>query len=159
MYIHFEGVGMMRVNYIEDLTKWAEEFTFYSEVRVRFSETDLFGHMNNTVPFAYFEQARIDLFEHYGILMPDLSKKEAERVPIVADLQCDFLRQVFFNEKLKIYVKLVHIGNSSVDIHYMAKNEAGHICFVGRGNIVQITYATGKSAAFTEAEREAMKKI
>ena len=41
----------------------------------------------------------------------------------------------------------------------MAKNEAGHICFVGRGNIVQITYATGKSAAFTEAEREAMKKI
>ena len=42
----------MRVNYIEDLTKWAEDFTFYSEVRVRFSETDLFGHMNNTVPFA-----------------------------------------------------------------------------------------------------------
>ncbi|RKJ13526.1 acyl-CoA thioesterase, partial [Butyricicoccus sp. 1XD8-22] len=38
----------MKANYIDDLVKWEEDFTFYEEVRVRFSETDMYGHLNNT---------------------------------------------------------------------------------------------------------------
>ncbi|WP_369678806.1 acyl-CoA thioesterase [Planococcus faecalis] len=32
-------------------------------VQVRFSETDMFGHVNNTVPIAYFEFARIEFMK------------------------------------------------------------------------------------------------
>ena len=41
----------MKASYIEDTQTWASEFTFSVQVPVRFSETDMFGHVNNTVVF------------------------------------------------------------------------------------------------------------
>lgn len=147
----------MRASYIEDLKKWEEEFTFYSEVSVRFSETDMYGHLNNTVPFAYFEYARIEYLKHIQ-LMNDWLNPNGETIPVVADLQCEYAKQVFFDEKLRIYVKANTIGSSSVDIHYMAKNEKGEIVFTGRGTIVQINKKTGKGSKWTEKEREVFQK-
>lgn len=141
----------MRINYIDDFKKWEEEFSFYAEVSVRFSETDMYGHLNNTVPFTYFEYARIEYFKY--VQFSSWMDPTTEKIPVVADLQCDFLRQVFFDEKLKIYTKAAKVGSSSVDIHYMVKNEKGEICMTGRGTIVQINKNTGKSAPWTEEEK------
>lgn len=141
----------MRINYIDDFKKWEEEFSFFVEVSVRFSETDMYGHLNNTVPFTYFEYARIEYFKE--VAFTNWSNANSEVIPVVADLQCDYLRQVFFDEKLKIYVKANKIGTSSVDIHYMVKNEKGEICMTGRGAIVQINKKTGKAVPWTEEEK------
>lgn len=140
------------ISYIDDWDAWEEGFSFYLPVTVRFSETDMFGHMNNTVPFIYFEQARIEFLQQLGF-MGDWAKRGTGSIPVVADLQCDFLQQVFFNDKLRIYVKVSKIGNSSVDLHYMAKNEADEICFTGRGTMVQISAATGKGKPWAAEEK------
>src|SRR5690625_5478329 len=79
----------------------------------------MFGHMNNVSAFTYFEQARIEFLAHIGFSLED---KDIQGVPIVADLQCDFHRQIFFDEELKVYVKANHVGTSSIDIHYMVIN-------------------------------------
>ena len=147
----------MRAAYIENLEAWEKEFSFYSEVSVRFSETDMYGHLNNTVTFAYFEYARIEYFKNI-MLMNDWLNPKGDKIPVVADLQCDYQKQVFFDEKLRIYVKANSIGGSSVDIHYMAKNVNGEIVFTGRGSIVQIDKRTGKAAKWTEEEREVFQK-
>jgi len=76
-----------------------------------------------------------------------------ETIPVVADLQCDYLKQVFFDEHLKVYVKAEKIGTSSVDIHYMAKRD-GEVCFVGRGTIVQISKLTGKGVPWSDEMRD-----
>lgn len=143
----------MKANYIEDFQEWEKDFSFYSEVRVRFSETDMFGHMNNTVSFTYFEQARIDYFHHLGILIPSAVNEDVEAIPIVADLQCDYVKQVFFDDVLGIYTKIAKVGNSSLDIHYLAKNQKNEICFTGRGTIVQMDPRTGKSVPISEEDR------
>lgn len=143
----------MKANYIEDFQEWEKDFSFYSEVRVRFSETDMFGHMNNTVSFTYFEQARIDYFHHLGILIPSAVNEDVEAIPIVADLQCDYVKQVFFDDVLRIYTKIAKVGNSSLDIHYLAKNQKNEICFTGRGTIVQMDPRTGKSVPISEEDR------
>ena len=44
------------------------EFEFSVPVSVRFSETDMYGHLNNTVTFAYFEYARIEYLKHIGLM-------------------------------------------------------------------------------------------
>ena len=131
----------MKENYIEDLDKWKEDFIF-SEVSVRFSETDMYGHLNNTNVFAYFEYARIEFlksFKPYG----EVDESEGETIPIVADLQCDYRKQVYFDEKLRVFVKTHKMGNSSMDLHYMAKNEHDEIVFTGRRTIVQINRKSG----------------
>jgi acyl-CoA thioester hydrolase len=140
---------MGRINYIEDMDKWAEGFQFYHPVKVRFSETDMFGHLNNTVPFTYFELARIEFFKHIGF-MQDWVKPANETIPVVADLQCDFLKQVYFDETIDIYVKANKVGTSSVDIHYMGRSGKGEICFTGRGTMVQISKKTGKGVPWTD---------
>ncbi|WDV05810.1 acyl-CoA thioesterase [Lysinibacillus irui] len=143
----------MKAKYIENLQEWQKDFSFYSEVHVRFSETDMYGHMNNTVSFTYFEQARIDYFRHLGILMPSAVDEGVKAIPIVADLQCDYVKQVFFDDVLRIYTKIANVGNSSMDIHYLAKNQKNEICFTGRGTIVQMDPRTGKSVPISEEER------
>jgi acyl-CoA thioester hydrolase len=138
-----------RISYIEDFSDWQNEFAFFHPIKVRFSETDMFGHVNNTVPFSYFEEARIEFFKSKGF-MQDWLKQENDTIPVVADLQCDFLAQVYFGDTLKIFVKAQKVGTSSVDIHYMGQRESGSVCFVGRGTMVQMSKTTGKGSPWTE---------
>ncbi|MFD1206549.1 MULTISPECIES: thioesterase family protein [Sporosarcina] len=144
----------MGISYIEDMQKWVEEFTFSVPVSVWFSETDMYGHLNNTVPFKYFEHARIEYLKHVG-QMDDWTDPKGQTIPVVADLQCDFLKQVYFDEHLDLYVKANSIGKSSVDLHYMAKNRKNEVVFTGRGTIVQIDRKTGKSFAWSEEQKSA----
>ncbi|CAM3925676.1 acyl-CoA thioesterase [Lederbergia lenta] len=140
---------MKKATYIKDMESWKKEFTFFHEIIVRFSETDMFGHMNNTVPFVYFEEARIEYFKKLGF-MNNWLKPDNETMPVVADLQCDFFRQVYFGEKLKIYVKSSEVGTSSVELHYFGEKEDGSICFSGRGRMVQYSKKSGKGEPWTE---------
>ncbi|MFD1927233.1 acyl-CoA thioesterase [Sporosarcina siberiensis] len=142
----------MRASYINELNEWASEFKFSVSVSVRFSETDMYGHLNNTVTFAYYEYARIEYLKQIG-LMNDWLDPNGVTIPVVADLQCDYLKQVFFDEALDIYVKAASVGNSSVDIHYMAKNAKDEIVFTGRGTLVQISKETGRGIVWTEKEK------
>lgn len=144
----------MKASYIDDLDTWVKEFTFSTQVRVRFSETDMFGHLNNTVPFTYFEFARIEFLKHVSVAT--WSKQTTDNILVVADLQCDFLKQVFFDELLTISVKSAKVGNSSIDLHYLTSNEKGEPVFVGRGTVVQINKQTGKPVAWTEEERQVL---
>ncbi len=146
------GNEKMRATYIEDFEQWSKEFTFSVPVTVRFSETDMYGHLNNTVNFSYFEYARIEYLKHVG-LMNDWLNPKGSTIPVVADLQCDYVRQVFFDEQLNIHVKAASVGSSSVDIHYHATNSKGETCFVGRGTIVQINKSTGKGTPWSEEEK------
>lgn len=148
----------MRANYIEDAAQWEKEFSFFVEIGIRFSETDMFGHMNNTQTFTYFEHARIEFLKAIGYSEKWFSDK-GDAIPIVADLQCDYIKQVYFDEQIKIYVKVASMGKSSVDIHYMGKNEKGEIVFTGRGTVVQIGRSTGRPLAWSEEERELFKQI
>ncbi|MGM7636476.1 acyl-CoA thioesterase [Bacillus sp. Hm123] len=149
---------MKKIVYIEDWSQWEHGFRFFHPVSVRFSETDMFGHLNNTVPFVYFEEARIEFFKETG-LMEDWVKEDSSTMIVVADLQCDFIQQVFFGEKLKIFVKAATIGQSSVDLHYKGVNQNGNICFVGRGRVVQISKDTHKPCSLTEDMKEKLAQI
>jgi acyl-CoA thioester hydrolase len=143
---------MKNISYIENFDEWRKGFSFYHPITVRFSETDMFGHLNNTVPFTYFEEARIEFLKQKAF-MQDWIKETTHAIPVVADLQCDYIKQVFFGETLNIFVKANKVGTSSVDIHYMAVNEQNEICFVGRGAMVQISTETGKGIPWTEEEK------
>ncbi|MDQ0158867.1 acyl-CoA thioesterase [Alkalibacillus salilacus] len=143
---------MKTPNYIEEFKRWKESFSFYIPIDIRFSETDMFGHVNNVSPFIYFEQARIEYMNKIG-LFGDLDENTT-KIPVVSDLQCDYLSQIYFGEQINVFVKTAHIGNTSIDIHYMATNEKGDICLAGRGRVVQIHAEKQKPEPFSEDQLE-----
>ncbi|CAM3820620.1 acyl-CoA thioesterase [Alkalicoccus chagannorensis] len=134
--------------YIQNPAEWQEGFTFFDHARVRFSETDAFGHVNNTVAFVYFEQARINYFQSLGLMQDWM---EGESIIVTGDLQCDYHRQVTFGEALTIGVKTASVGRTSIDVHYMVTNEKQELCMTGRGRIVQIHKQTGQSHPWSDA--------
>ncbi|MHA6252093.1 acyl-CoA thioesterase [Oceanobacillus sp. CAU 1775] len=144
---------MSSINYIDNFDTWRSEFEFSTSIKVRFSETDLYGHVNNTSVFVYFEEARIEYLQAIG-LYDDIDVKKHGMV--VADLQCNYLKQMFFNETIDFYVKVNEIGNSSADIHYMAVNEAGEVTLTGRGRVVFIDLEKGKPERIPESIKEKM---
>lgn len=86
-------------SYIEEpFEEWRASFRFYVETTVRFSETDMFGHMNNVTPFVYFEEARIAFFQKTGIVDKRM-KRARETITVVANLQCDYIKQVEIGER------------------------------------------------------------
>lgn len=140
------------INYIDKFEKWEEEFSFFRTIKVRFSETDMFGHLNNSSAFVYLEEARIEYLKHIGLMKKYLEPNN-DLMIVAADMQCDYLKQVYFDEKLSVYVKAQSIGNSSVDLHYLAKNEKGEPCLSGRGILVQISKVTGKGSPWTNEDK------
>ncbi|MCU9614132.1 acyl-CoA thioesterase [Caldibacillus lycopersici] len=143
---------MKQISYIENIDEWMAGFTFFRPLKVRFMETDMFGHVNNTIAFTYFEFARIEFFKWLGF-MQDWVKQENETIPVAADLQCDFINQMYFDDELMIYVKVGKLGNSSVDLHYFVRKKDGTICLTGRGAMVQVNKNTGKAVPWNEAMR------
>ncbi|MDC3412573.1 acyl-CoA thioesterase [Aquibacillus sp. 3ASR75-11] len=145
---------MKSISYINDFEQWRNAFEFYIPINIRFSETDMFGHVNNVSPFIYFEEARIEYLKKIG-LFGDLSK-ENDTIPIAADLQCDYHKQMFFNDQIKLYVKVNQIGNTSLDMHYMAINQDDEVCLTGRGRLVQINQKTGKPTPFSDEVKKTL---
>ncbi|WP_456278077.1 acyl-CoA thioesterase [Bacillus sp. AK128] len=144
---------MKNISYIEDFQSWKSEFTLSWPIKVRFTETDMFGHVNNTTVFTYFEEARLEFFKELGLMQFWLTE-ESDYIPVVADLQCDYLAQTYFDEKLNVYVKIHKIGRSSVELHYLVEKENGTPAFTGRGAIVQISKQTGKSEPWADTWKQ-----
>src|SRR5690625_864530 len=103
---------MQHIAYIEDFETWKEEFSFSVDIDIRFSETDMFGHVSNVSPFIYFEEALIEFMNSKGLFN---KLDNPSSVPVVADLQCDYHKQIFFGETIKLFVKTTSVGKSSMD--------------------------------------------
>jgi acyl-CoA thioester hydrolase len=148
---------MAKPYYIEDLNEWKEGFKYRYPVRVRFSETDAFGHLNNTVSFVYFELGRINFFKDSG-MTGEWFSSDGKTIPVTGDLHCDYFKQVFFDEELDVCVKVAEIGTTSVDLHYMIVNKNDDICMTGRGKIVQVSRDSGKPQPWSENGRNFLEK-
>ncbi|WP_416151421.1 acyl-CoA thioesterase [Salipaludibacillus sp. HK11] len=144
-------------SYIEDMKEWKKSFQFFFPVTVRFSETDAFGHLNNTVAFVYFEHARIQFLKESGLMQQWMNQNGA-KIPVTADLHCDYMNQVFFDEVLQIGVKVSDVGRSSVELQYIVLNQSNIVCMTGRGRMVQISKKTGKAIPWDEKELGMLRK-
>ncbi|GAA0326638.1 thioesterase family protein [Oceanobacillus sp. FSL W7-1293] len=135
---------MSRIPYIEDFSAWEKDFSFYIPISVRFSETDMYGHVNNVSPFIYFEEARIAYLNSISFLSKDMRQKDGI---IVADLQCNYLKELYFGDDIRVYVKTASVGNTSFDIHYKVMREED-VILTARGRLVYI-----------DTEKKAPKKL
>src|SRR5699024_5640498 len=144
------GNNLRKITYIENFDTWKDSFSFSIDIDIRFSEVDMFGHMNNVASFAYFEEARIKLMQHVGIY----TEFNGNEVPVVGDLQCDYHKQVYFGETLTLYVKIASIGNSSMDIHYMGVKPDGQVALTGRGVVINMDKKSGRSAPISDEYRQ-----
>lgn len=98
------------------------DFPFSVEKRVRYSETDSEGVLNNVAIFKYFETGRTEFWRAAGI---DIPATLASGIGIVmAHQECDYRAPAYPDELLVIDVRLGGVGNSSFTTEYRVRRAA-----------------------------------
>lgn len=128
------------------------------EQEVAWGEQDKLGHVNNTVYFRYFENARIAQFERLGLGMPDPG--QVSEGPILASTTCDFLKPLHFPDRIRTEIGISRLGKSSFIQLYRIYSYA-QADYVAKGTSVSVyyDYGTGKSTPVPETLRQAIVEL
>ncbi|WMT38852.1 thioesterase family protein [Paenibacillus sp. D2_2] len=142
---------MKKESFIQpDLKSWLHKFHFSIPIKVRYCETDMLGHVNNVSYFMYFEQGRIEYFENLGLFAELFGE---ERVAVVADLECQYIAQMYRSDKVEMHVRVASLGRSSLDVEYAVVVE-DTLKAAGRGAVVLIDTNNGKSTPIPEEVKQ-----
>ncbi|MDK2597493.1 acyl-CoA thioesterase [Pseudoalteromonas obscura] len=120
------------------------------KIMPRFSETDVLGHINNTVLPVWFEAARAPIFK---IFTPDLNPRNWKL--IVAKVEVTFKGELFYGQEVEIKTMIERVGNSSFVILQQAWQH-GECCAEGRTTMVRYDFAAKASQSLDERERTAL---
>lgn len=104
-----------------DLQNLLTDFPVVSEYPVQWGDQDAFGHVNNLVYFRWFESSRITYFERIGVLDFESENKTAM---ILASIQCDYLQQLTYPDRIVVGASVTRIGNSSMTVKHAIASEA-----------------------------------
>ncbi|MCB1455922.1 MAG: acyl-CoA thioesterase [Nitratireductor sp.] len=87
-----------------------EEFGLFRRLQTRWSDNDIYGHMNNVVHYSLFDTAINGWLVDEGLL--DLHKGEV--VGLVVETGCSYFSEMAFPDTVVAGIRVGHLGNSSV---------------------------------------------
>jgi acyl-CoA thioester hydrolase len=105
--------------------------TFSTPIELRFSDLDLYGHVNSVVYFSYLETARVKLFKDF---FKELTEKHI--YTLVARAECDYKLPILFGDLLIVSVVVARIGTSSFDLDYRLHDGAEKTYATARTTLV-----------------------
>lgn len=115
---------------------------------VRWGDLDALNHVNNTVYFRFFEEARVQLFAMAGIVLP------SSRGSVLAHASCDFLRPLTYPATVVVSLVVLRVGRSSMELETLIErqDEPGVVYAKGRNVMVGTDASTGKSMPWSVQE-------
>ncbi|MVW77862.1 acyl-CoA thioesterase [Bordetella sp. 02P26C-1] len=108
---------------------------------MRWGDADALNHMNNTVYFRLFEEARMRFLQGSGLQVP------AEQGFVLAHASCDFLRSFTYPCEVVVTHKITRVGRSSLDTELLLEKagDASGLYAKGRTVMVWIDYPSNAS--------------
>lgn len=86
------------------------DFTVLRTITTRWEDEDVYGHVNNVVYYSYFDTAVNGfLLESTGV---DIRRIDA--VGLVAETQCEFLRELRYPADVQVGISVARLGTSSI---------------------------------------------
>ncbi len=127
--------------------------TWETKLELRWGDLDSLGHVNNSVYFQYFEEARVRLFSTAGLR--DFSRRSM----VQAHATCDFLKPLLYPASIVVGLKLVRIGRSSLELESWIADatDRSHVYARGSNVVVRFDVAQRHSSPWTAAELQALR--
>ncbi len=88
-------------------------------IEMRFSDLDIYGHVNNVVYFDYLETARVRL-----ISGPFRELTSQGTYLLVARAECDYKLPILFDDRVVVSITVSRVGRSSFDLAYRVHDGA-----------------------------------
>lgn len=129
-----------------------KDFPFITYDKIRYSDTDRQGHVNNAVFSTYLETGRVEFL--YDKDFPFAENKSSF---VIASLHINFKKEILWPGKVDIGTGIVRIGNSSIKLYQ--KLFQNHQCVADAETIiVQVDNITTSSMTLDEEVRQKLQQ-
>ena len=128
------------------------DFPLVTFDKLRYSDTDSQGHVNNAVFSTFLETGRVEILYNSGI---PIATEDSNFV--IASLKLDFIHEIKWPGQIDIGTGITKIGNSSIVIFQMLfQNEI--LTAKAETVIVQVNKKDGKSSALSQFAKDILSK-
>lgn len=130
-----------------------DAFALFRPITTRWSDNDVFGHVNNVIYYAWFDTAVTGWLLDSQLLDPHHSPV----ICLVVETSCIYFESVAFPDEVSVGIAIERIGKSSVTYRIGVFRNDGQIAAAqGRFTHVYVTRGTQKPTAIPEHVRAAM---
>lgn len=128
---------------------------FTAQVPVRWIDMDALAHVNNTVYFGYFEQARTAWLQTVGVPL-----RQIETGPIIANASCDYLKPIIYPADLNVKMYIGEIKRTSFTLYYDIEDKNNPQILYAEGStvVVWVDYQVGKPIVLPDFIHEQLTK-
>jgi acyl-CoA thioester hydrolase len=120
------------------------------QLRLDWSELDLFGHVNNVSYFKYLQASRLNYWEKLGLT---LWFKDRGIGPILASTRCEFRKPLNYPGSITVRVSVAEMRHTSFSLYHQVIDEAGDIAAEGYDVVVLYDYRKNEKYALPDELR------
>lgn len=131
------------------------DFPVLIGMTTRWSDNDVFGHLNNAVYYELFDSA----INRWVGQVTGLDPSALPAMGVVAESGCRYLSQVAYPEDVRVGVAVVRIGTSSVTYRLGLFSDDDAPAAVGRWVHVYVDRSTRRPVPIPDVLREALAAI
>ena len=143
-----------------------EDFPCWYPVQIRFRDLDPLAHVNNTIYFTYFEEARSYYFDRLHPWLKQWPSGEAHQQEddephnpriqtgprgyryglLVKEISCTYQLPLIRSDRAEVGVRVTHVGRTSFIMEHQIRdaNEHERIFATGRSVMVWCNYQNGR---------------
>ncbi|TDN95567.1 acyl-CoA thioester hydrolase [Salegentibacter sp. 24] len=110
-----------------------ENYKLSLELRVDWSDLDMYKHVNNISFMRYMQSGRVNFWEASGIYK---MYEDTDKGTMLVSTHCDFKKSLYYPGKAIVKTKLEFIRNSSFGLKHLILNETDEICAEGMDVVV-----------------------
>lgn len=137
-----------------------DDYPFHMPIQTRWSDNDIYGHVNNVTYYSYFDT----VVNRYLIDEGGLDIVNGKVIGLAVETQCRFRDSVAYPDALTAGLRVAHVGTSSVRYEIGIfkdgpNGESDPVTAWGHFVHVFVDRATNKSVPIPDRLREALEWI
>ena len=129
------------------------DFAHFTPISTRWSDNDVYRHVNNVVYYGFFDTAVNQQLLAAGVL-------DVESSPVVGwvvQTQCDYFASIAFPDLVSVGLRVAALGNSSVRYELgIFRNDDDTAAASGNFTHVYVERASGRATPVPQAVRDAL---
>ena len=133
-----------------------EDFPKIIRISTRWSDNDVYQHVNNVVYFSFFDTAVNQNLLEQGFI----DFQESKVVGLVVANHCQFFSSIVFPDEIFVGIAVEKLGSSSVVYRLgVFKNNDPKLCALGRFTHVYVDRSNQKPTQIPDAIRMALSRL
>lgn len=133
-----------------------ENYKLQLELRIDWSDLDMYKHVNNISFMRYMQSGRVNFWEASGI---HEMYENSNMGTMLVSTHCDFKKSLYYPGKAIVKTKLDFIKNSSFGLKHLILNGANEVCAEGKDVAVCYDFDKDETFRIPEDLREQLSKF